>query len=193
MLHATIKIRTDAPDCSAIPVKMHDWEHSCSANAEEETLPDSPKPKGKSTTVTSYFDANLHHDVISGKAVTGILHLFNQTPVDWFSKFQSAVETAAFGSEHVAARTCTEQIINLRLTLRCLGVPINGRTVVFGDNESVINSAAIPHSKMHKRWVALSHHRVRWAVAADIINIHHVPSKENSADTLSKHWDPPSV
>jgi len=30
--------------------------------------------------------------------------------------------------------------------------------MMLGDNESVINSAAIPHSKMHKRWVALSCH-----------------------------------
>jgi len=158
MRHATIKIRTDAPDYSSIPVKMHDWEHSCYADAEEEVPPDSPKPKGKSVTMTSYFDANLCHDAISGKAVTGILHLFNQTPIDCFSKLQSTVETATFGSEYVAARTCAEQIIDLRLTLCYLGVPINGRAIVFGDNESVINSAAIPHSKMHKRWVALSYH-----------------------------------
>jgi len=127
---ATIKIRTDVPDCSAIPVKMHNWECSCHEDAEEETPPDSPKPKGKSITMTSYFNANLYHDVISGKAVTGILHWFNQTPIDWFSKLQSAVETATFGSEHVAAKTCAEQIIDLRLTLRYLGVPINGRTMV---------------------------------------------------------------
>jgi len=78
MRHATIKIRTEAPDHSAIPVKMCNWECSCCADAEEETPPDSPKPKGKSITMTSYFDANLCHDAISGKAVTGILHLFNQ-------------------------------------------------------------------------------------------------------------------
>jgi len=65
--------------------------------------------------------------------------------------------------------------------------------MVFGDNESVINSAAIPHSKMHKRWVALSYHRVRWAVAAGIINIHHVSSKENAEDMLRKHRDLTSV
>jgi len=193
MRHATIKIRTDAPDYSAIPVKMCEWERSCYADAEEETLPDSPKPKGKSITMTSYFDANLYNDVISGKAVTGILHLFNQTHIDWFSKLQSTVETATFGSECVAARACAEHIIDLRLTLCYLGVPINGRTVVFGDNEYVVNSAAIPHSKMHKRWVALSYHRVRRAVAAGIINIHHVPSKESSTDALSKHWDLPSI
>jgi len=65
--------------------------------------------------------------------------------------------------------------------------------MVLGDNESVINSAAIPHSKMHKRWVALSCHRVRCAVAAGIINIHHIAGKKNPADMLSKHWDLPSV
>jgi len=57
----------------------------------------------------------------------------------------------------------------------------------------VINSADIPHSKMHKRWVALSYHRVRYAVAAGIINIHHIAGKKNPADILSEHWDLPSV
>jgi len=65
--------------------------------------------------------------------------------------------------------------------------------MVLGDNESVINSAAIPHSKMHKRWVPLSYHRVQYAVAAGIINIHHIAGKKNPADILSIHWDLPSV
>jgi len=65
--------------------------------------------------------------------------------------------------------------------------------MVIGDNESVINSAAIPHSKMHKRWVALSYHRVRHAVAAGIVDVHHIAGKKNPADILSKHWDLPSV
>jgi hypothetical protein len=48
--------------------------------------------------------------------VTGILHIANQTPIDWFSKKQVTVETATYGSEFVAARTCTEQIMDLRNT-----------------------------------------------------------------------------
>ena len=193
MRHGTIRIRTDAPDYSAIPVKMYDWEYSCYRDAVEEIPFDAPKPKGKSVTTTSFFDANLYHDLISGKSVTGILHLFNQTPIDWYSKLQTTAESATFGSEYIAGRTCTEQIIDLRLTLRYLGVPINGASMMFGDNESVINSAAIPHSKMHKRWVALSYHRVRWAVAAGILKIYHIAGKKNPADILSKHWDMPSV
>jgi len=108
MRHATIKIRTDVPDYSNIPVKMYDWEHSCYADAKEGILLDAPKPKGKSVTMTPFFDANLYHDLISGKSVTGILHQLNKTPIDWYSKLQSTVETATFGSEHIAARTCTE-------------------------------------------------------------------------------------
>jgi len=117
MSHAAIKIRTDAPDHSDIPVKLCDWEHTCHADAKEEIPLDAPKPKGKLVTATSHFDANLHHDLISGKSVTGCLHHVNKTPVDWHSKLQSTVETATFGSEHVVARTCAEQIIDLRLSL----------------------------------------------------------------------------
>jgi len=127
MRHATIKIRTDAPDYSDVPVKMYDWECSCCADAKEEIPLDAPKPKGKPVTMTSFFDANLYHNLISGKSVTGILHQLNKTPIDWCSKSQSTVETATFGSECVAARTCTEQVIDLRLTLQHLRVMLMGQ------------------------------------------------------------------
>jgi len=65
--------------------------------------------------------------------------------------------------------------------------------MMLGDNESVVNSAAIPHSKMHKRWVTLSYHQVQYAAAAVILNIYHIAGKKNPADILSKHWDLPSV
>ena len=103
------------------------------------------------------------------------------------------METATFGSEYVAARTCTEQIIDLRKTFRYLGVPVEGASFMFGDNETVVNTASIPHSKLHKRHNALSHHRTREAIAAGITRFHHVRGKTNPADILSKHWDYPSI
>ena len=41
------------------------------------------------------------------------------TPTDWFSKRQGTVETETYGSKFVAAKTATEQIMDLRNTLRC--------------------------------------------------------------------------
>ena len=82
-------------------------------NLKEEIPSDMPTPRGKRIVTTSFVDANLYHDLVSGKSVTGMLHFFNKTLIDWFSKLQSTVETATFGSEYVAARTCTEQIIDI--------------------------------------------------------------------------------
>jgi hypothetical protein len=63
------------------------------------------------------------HDIASGRSVTGILHLVNKTPIEWYSKKQATVETATYGSEFVAARVCVEQIIDLQyITIsRCAG------------------------------------------------------------------------
>jgi hypothetical protein len=124
MRHGVIRIRTELPDYSVIPEKAYDWDYTCYEGAEEFIPSDLPRPLGKEVQTTTFVDANLYHDLISGRSVTGILHLLNKTPIDWFSKLQSTVETATFGSEYAAARMATEQIIDLRNTLCYLGVPI---------------------------------------------------------------------
>ena len=124
----------------------------------------------------------------TGRSVTGILHFFNKTPIDWFSKKQATMETATFGSEFVAGRTAVEQIINLRLTLRYLGVHVDGPTYVFGDNKTTTDSSALPHARLHKRHTALSFHHVREAAVAGILKMFYLPGPQNPADILSKHW-----
>jgi hypothetical protein len=128
------------------------------------------------------------HDITSGKSVTSILHLVNKTPIDWYSKKQATVETATYGSEFVAARVCVEQIINLRTTLRYLGVPVRDKSYMFGDNKSVVDSSMQLHAKLHKRHTMLSFHRVREAIASSIVGFFYVPEDINPADILSKHW-----
>ena len=193
MRHGAIRIRTEMPDYSDKPEKVHNWKYSPYGNVKEEIPHNCPTPLGKPVKSTHYVDANLLHDLISGRSVTGILHVLNKTPTDWWSKLQNTVETATFGSEYIAARTCTEQIIDLRNTLRYLGVPIEGPSMMFGDNETVVNTASVPHSKIQKRHNALSYHRTREAIAAGITRFYHVPGDTNPADILSKHWDYPSV
>jgi hypothetical protein len=158
-------------------------------NPVEEIPPNMLVPKGKPVRTTTFFDANLMHDMTTGRSATGILHFLNQTPIEWFSKRQKQVETATYGSEFVAARQAVEQIIDLRYTLRMFGVPLDGPSWLFGDNKSVINSSTIPHSTLSKRWNALSYHRVREAYAAGIIRMHHVDSIQNPSDILTKALD----
>ena len=78
--------------------------------------------------------------------------------------------------------------MELRLTLRYLGVPIRSRSYMFGDNKTVVESSTRPYDKLHKRRMALSFHCVREAIAAKIIAFYHVDGVRNPADILSKHW-----
>jgi hypothetical protein len=185
---AAIRIRTEEPDYSGLPDFEYDWERTVYGNCKEVVPDDIPKPLGKPVITTTYKDANLMHCLATGRSVTGILHLLNKTPIDWFSKKQNTVETATYGSEFSAGRVAVDQALDLRLTLRYLGVPIKGKAYLFGDNQSVVTSSTLPHSRLNKRHNALSFHRVREAIAAKIVAFFHIEGKTNPADILSKHW-----
>ena len=67
--------------------------------------------------LTHYVDVNLLYNQLTGSLITGILHLFNKTPVGWYSKKQSTVETYTYGSEFFSALKFVEHIIYLRNTI----------------------------------------------------------------------------
>jgi hypothetical protein len=190
---AAIRVRTSEPEFSGLPAQQFDWCHTVYGNVEELLPKDAPKPLGKAVTTVTYNDANLYHDMLTGRSVTGALHLCNQTLVDWYSKRQATVETATFGSEFTAARIAVDQIIDLRTTLRYLGVPVNSKSFMFGDNQSVVTNSTIPHSSLNKRHNALSYHRVREMIAAKILGYYWIDGKSNPADIVSKHWSYPQV
>ena len=112
------------PDYSDVHHNPYAWEKSVYGNVKEALPHDAPEALGMPVVLTHYVDANLYHDILTGRSVTGVLHFLNQIPVWWFSKKQDTVETSTYGSEYVAARVCIEQLIDLRTTLIYLGVTI---------------------------------------------------------------------
>ena len=90
--------------------------------------------------MTHYDDANLYHDILTGRSVTRVLHFLNKNPIDCFPKKQATSETTTYCSELVASRTCVEKIIDFRSTLKYLGVGIIRSSYMFRDNESVVLS-----------------------------------------------------
>jgi hypothetical protein len=88
--------------------------------------------------------------------------------------------------EFIALKIATEMNDALRYKLRMLGIPIEGSTNVFCDNQSVITNSTVPDSTLRKKHNAIAYHRVREAVAAEVIRIAYVHSKSNNADILTK-------
>jgi hypothetical protein len=160
-------------------------------HVKELTPRDAPRPLGKAVTTITYSDANLYYDMLTGRSVSGILHLCNQTLIDWYSKWHATVETATFVSEFTAARIAVDQIIDLRKTLLYLGVPIHHKSYMFGDNHAVVMNSSIPHSSLDKSHNALSYHRVRTMIAAKILGYYWIDGKLNTADIVSKNWSYP--
>ena len=66
-------------------------------------------------TTTTYVDANLHHDQVTGKAVTACLHIVNATPSHGYTKRQATVETATYGSEFVGQVRCFHEETSRKL------------------------------------------------------------------------------
>jgi hypothetical protein len=81
------RIRTDEPDYSDIPKNEFDWEYTCYSGAEEQVPEDAPRPLSKPITLTHYVDANLMHDLVSGRSLTGIMHVWtNKTVLETYAK-----------------------------------------------------------------------------------------------------------
>ena len=186
--HYAIRYRTKEPDYSHLPKQEYEWSRTVNGNVKEEIPKDIPKPQGKRVISTTFLDANLLHDIVACKSVTAVLHFVNTTPTDWFLKRQTTVETAAYGSEFVAAKTASEQIMDLKNTLRYLGVPIMNKAFMSGANKFVVMSSTIPQSILNQRHNMLSYHRVREAIAAKILEFHGYSSSQNRSDILGKHW-----
>ena len=151
------------PDYSYLPEQNLDWTHTVYDHAQEIIPRDIPDPLGKSVTTTTTVDASLNHCLANVRSLTGCLHFVNHTPTDSYSKRQATVETATYGSKFVTSKTAIEEIVDLRHTLRYLGVPMKTKSYLFGDNRSVVTSCTLPHSTLGKRHSILAYHRVREA------------------------------
>ena len=159
----------DESDYTELSDNNYIWMRSMYGDISELIVDDLPILHGNPVMTTTYKDANLFYDFVTGRAVTRILHLLNQTPIDWFSKRQATVETTTYGLEFIVAWIVVDQIIALCTDLRYFGVPICKKSYLFGNNKSVITSSTIPHSSLTKRHNALACHCVREAVASGFL------------------------
>lgn len=150
--HFKIKFLTDEPDFSTV-LKTSDftkWRDTTYGHHDDDLKADASPPLGKRVILSHYYNASLMHDVLNGKAVTGVLYFYNKTPIDWFCKKQATAETATYGSKFIACCTCLEQLMNHQNYLRYFGVEVYKFSYTWGDNESQVLSSVFPHLRLHK-------------------------------------------
>ena len=153
----------------------------------EEAIPgDMPKPRGNAMSTHCFVDASHGSDRANRRSQTGILIFCNRAPIIWFSKRQNTVEASTFGSEFQALKNAVELIESLRYKLRMFGVPIDGPSNVFCDNEAVYKNTSLPESTLKKKHHSIAYHRCREAVAAGTVRIAKEGTKTNLSDLFTK-------
>jgi hypothetical protein len=185
--HDRSRVVMDASRPKVDETRFHkaDW-HEFYRDAQEPIPPNAPEPWGGSVILSCFCNADHAGNKVTCRSHTGILIFVNRAPIIWFSKRQNTVETSTFGSEFVAARIAVELIEGLRYKLRMFGVPIDGPTNLYVDNESVVLNSTHPESTLKKKHNAIAYHRVCEAVAPGTIRIAHESSETNLADLLTK-------
>lgn len=74
-----IKFNVELPDYSHYKVREYNWGHIYHPCKEE--IPSGMlEPRGKPVLMTTFVDANLLHDMVTGCSCTGIIHMLNKTP-----------------------------------------------------------------------------------------------------------------
>ena len=153
----------------------------------QEPIPgDAPESHGNVVSTHCFVDADHAGNLVTRRSQTGILIFVNRAPIIWYSKRQNTVETSTFGSEFVAMRIAVELIDSLHYKLRMFGIPIEGPTNVYCDNEAVTQNTTIPESTLKKKHYSIAYHHSHEAVAAGTIRVTKEDGKTNLADVLTK-------
>lgn len=164
-----------------------DWTTSESGLTLTEELPSNmPTPRGLGFTMRAFVDADHATDSMTRRSRTGFLVYLNGAPIYWTSKKQTSVETSSFGSEFTAMKQCTEYVRGLRYKLRMMGIPCEGPSYVYGDNQSVLFNTSIPDSTLKKKSQSIAYHYVREGAAKDEWRTAYVNTHLNPADMLTK-------
>ena len=162
-----------------------DW-HDFYRGVTEAIPGDMPKPRGNPMSTHCFVDASHGSDRTTRRSQTGILIFCNRAPIIWFSKRQNTVEASTFGSEFQALKNAVELVESLRYKLRMFGIPIDGASNVFCDNEAVYKNTSLPESTLKKKHHSIAYHRCREAVAAGTVRVAKEGTQTNLSDLFTK-------
>ena len=67
-----------------------------------------------------------------------------------------------------------------------MGAPIDGPSLIYGDNKSAITNSSRPESVLKKKCNSICYHACRESVAMDESRFAHISTRDNWADLLTK-------
>ena len=127
----------------------------------EDLPPNIPEPRGLGFIIDAKVDADHASDTVTRRSRTGILVHLNCSLIHWWSKKQASIESSSFGAEFIAMKQCCEYLRGFRYKLRMMGIPCDGPSQIYGDNQSVLANTTMRDSTLKKKSQSIAYHFVR--------------------------------
>ena len=102
---------------------------------------------------------------------TGYVIFVNRSPIVFYSKQQSTVESSTLSSEFIAMKTYTEHITALRFRLRIFELDIAGPAIMLNDNTVAVNNSSNIEFTLNRNHISIACHLVCQNVAAGVVKI----------------------
>ena len=159
--HYRTHSRPGESKCTKIQDNSEGWDYTVCKDAEEILPDDAPTVNGERMTVNNRLDTNSMNNILSCKACTDTLHLFNGIPSEGSSLKELMLETATYRSEICTAKIYVALIIERRDYIGHVGIHIYEKTPALGDNVAIIYGDKHPFSILLKRHPISTYHNVR--------------------------------
>lgn len=137
-------------------------------------------------TITGYTDSDLANDINDRKSTGGMAYYVNGNLVAWASQKQRVVALSSCEAEFIAATMAACQGIWLRRLLSEITKQQVPTIALFVDNQSALELMKNPVFHGRSKHIDIRYHFIRECVENGEITVHHVCSKEQKADILTK-------
>ena len=113
-------------------------------------------------------------------------------PVSWASKRQGSMALSTVEAEYIGLSKTCQQACWLRSFIHEIDLPLNGPTIIHGDNFGSVSLTEEPRNHALIKHIDMREHYIREKVKDDSVKIVRVRSGENVADITTKALSGPT-
>jgi hypothetical protein len=137
-------------------------------------------------TLTGYADADWANDLGDRKSTSGYVFKLAGGAISWSSKKQPSVALSSTEAEYIAGAHAAKEIVWLQRLFGEVGLPDDGPTTLYMDDQSAIAIAKNPQFHDRTKHIEVRHHFIRDKVEQEELELEYIPTGEQVADVMTK-------